>query len=660
MIDESSQHLTVTDFGGAQLLPDPALVPLGGALIARNVEYVAKQVVKRTGFATASALFSALAVSAMYNWISSLGNKLITFRTGDRKVYLNDITTPAAATTLINVDLVGYATTHAPAGARLYTAAFLTTGRGAISGYVSSFQSAAFVSDTLFPGPLTYTPSAPTEPGAGFITAGVHRIGYRIEYRSGFVGRPCPDTGTGSPPNVQSFVPIEKTAAGSKNLSITLNTTWPAGAVAVWIIMTPTDNLNRYIMVPGSRTAVVGGSTSSVTIVWSVSDDDLLQNPNINEVSNSLNFWTQTTGGTAPFLPFVVFTHGNRMVYITTVLDNVGNAVSTAVASNIGKYEEISADQHIIQLPGQLDIYCGCSMNGALFLMGPGWTYYTEDSGDVPVTWPTPKKVDGQIGTSCPRGVGVSASGTYAWVVDVSGLYFFDGAYGDLPISYLQKSDWDRINWNYGHTIQVKDFTDRQQVWVMAPLDSATTPSHFLVWDYTTGKDFKTAGRHYSLNTIGGSVAPGAMEMVQNTLPSLPAAVFKAVELWVGQSSANQIQRMLSTADTTPYRDNAGAIDGQYRTAFFRPDTEQHEVQHQGLHARIRGSGTLTARAYTIDYAFDSGALAVTMSATPGPDTFLPISLISEGVAWDFSNNVADGYFKISYLRGYFDPWSMQ
>ncbi len=199
MIDTTAEPLTTKQFGGANTVTDAAEVPQGYALIARNTEYLSAQAGTRTGFNLASASFDAEAVTSIYNWISSLGNYLVRFRSSDRKVRIDNITTPAAGSTLINVDLVGYAATHANAGARLYTACFNSSGRGAISGYVSSFQSAAFVSDPVFQGPITYTPSAPTEPSAGVVTAGAHRYGYRIEYRGGLTTRPSPDSGVGTP-----------------------------------------------------------------------------------------------------------------------------------------------------------------------------------------------------------------------------------------------------------------------------------------------------------------------------------------------------------------------------------------------------------------------------------------------------------------------------
>lgn len=664
MIDETSEPITIKSFGGANTATDPAEVPVGYALIARNCEYFGgDQVMTRTGFNLASASFSAEAVTSMFNWISSLGNYLVRFRSSDRTLRIDNITTPAAGTSLFGTDLVGYATTHANAGARLYSACFNTSGRGAIYGIVSSYQSAAFVTDPILQGPVTYTPSAPTEPGAGVVTAGIHRIGYRIEYRSGFVTRPSPDSGVGTPSST-TFQPIVFTATGAKNCRVVLNFTWPSAAVKVHLIMTPTDNLNRYIMVPGANAAVNGGTLQSITIDINISDDDLLGSSNIDEVSDSLNFLTNTTGtstawsGTAPFNPYVVFTHGDRMVYITTILDNVGNATGAAFVSDLGHYQQISADQNLIQLPGLLDINTGFSLDGVMYLVGPQWTYRTTDNGSFPVTWATPALVDGRRGTVATRGVEVSPSGTYAWVADTTGLYLFTGAYPDLPISYEQGgAEWGRINWAVANTLVVKDYTDRKKVVVLAALDSATTPSHQLVWDYSSGKEYDAV--RFSLDTIAG-VSMNAMEIVQNTITGSAAANIKSKELWVGQSTAAGVYRSLSTADTNPWRDGSSGIDFQYRTSFFRPTDNPHIQTHQGMHARIKGAGSLAITAYNFDNVSSFGPFSNTLSASPGFDFFYPMDLLGEGVCYDFALNVADAHLTLSYLRHYTAPWAMQ
>ncbi len=172
----------------------------------------------------------------MFNWISSLGNLLLWYRSSDRSVRLMTITNPGAgAATVIPGDLIGEACTFSEAGARLFLAFFHTDeqGEGASGCRVLTYQGSSFVSDLAFLPPLTYFPPDPTEPGPGNVTAGLHNLGYRVEYRSGFITRPSPDSGVGTIPSRNTFTPLQFVASGNTYLSWTLTTTWPDGAIGV-------------------------------------------------------------------------------------------------------------------------------------------------------------------------------------------------------------------------------------------------------------------------------------------------------------------------------------------------------------------------------------------------------------------------------------------
>jgi hypothetical protein len=51
----------------------------------------------------------------------------------------------------------------------------------------------------------------------------------------------------------------------------------------------------------------------------------------------------------------------------------------------------------------------------------------------------------------------------------------------------MNQPEWDRINWAAPYSIFVLDDFVNQRVMVAAPLDTATEPSHILVWDYSRG-----------------------------------------------------------------------------------------------------------------------------------------------------------------------------
>ncbi len=642
MVDPSYSSQLITDFGGAWLSIDEPDVPINKGLLSEDVEFSPGQVRTRLGFGIAYDANEP--ISAIFNWISSLGNLLLWYRTSDNAVRYIDITSPTAAT-IIPGDLLGASAYFTDAGARTYVAFFSATGQGASSAQVISFQSAAFVADKCFQPPLTYGPGTTTEPGSGTISAGTHWLGYRIEYRSGFLTRPSPDSGNGVP-GPATFEPVQFDATGGLNMSWALTTTWPVGAINVYMIMTPVANPAQFFLVPGAVQPVVGGVSSTVT--FNVDIDDATLFATGTDQTNSIFFLTQTVLGVPPFFPSSVFSHGNRMCYVTTVSDNIGNQAGAIYVSNRSAFQEIAPDLSLVQLPGFKNITTAISLDNVMYIFGPNWTYRTIDNGSDPVTWPTPGLVDGRRGTQAVRGAVVSPAGTYGWVaVPGDGLYFFQGVYPSLPISYYQQPDWDRINWDAPAAFDIKDNPKIKSVYVMAALDGSLTPTHLLKWDYTNG--FSETQVQYSLDIIQ-NYDIGAMEVVQNGLSGMPIGVPQTPELWLGPTENAPILRRKSAQDDEPYLDNGFPIFSNYETALFPKQGTPGEVyQHHGADLRVKGNGQLQVTAYTLDHVESFDLLNIDLENRPGIIEHRGYDLISEGVSLLFTqgqNLIVDGGFE--------------
>lgn len=657
MFDTSYQVQRVTAFRGARLLEDPVDVPAPAGLLSQNVEFIPGSgdvsVQTRHGYGIAYA--GPQATTALKAWHSSLGNNLVWVRTDGTLRIMPIDGNPLTPITPPGPTLPGSsAVSFADAGARLYYAPFSSSG-SAGAAQVLSYQAGGFVTDSVFGGPLTYTPSAPTEPGAGLVTAGVHRLGYVIEYRSGFFTRMSPDSGA-TPPSITSFQPVSKTAAGSKNLSWALTTTWPTAAIAVYPCMTTVANPDRYYYVPGQRVAVTGGVSSTVTFTISISDDDLESIGTDN--TSSLSLWTFSTGGTAPFAPSALCPYNGRMVYVTTVLDNVGNATGAVIVSNRDALQEVTQDQHILQVPGQLNITTAFAMSAGLFLLTPHGTYTTLDNNDVPVSWTAPRLVDGRVGTLAIRGVDVSGAGQYAFVADQAGLYMFNGSsYQELPVSYHQSTDWKRINWAYAQFIQVKDNPSLNRVTVLAPLDGADHPTHLLTWDYTTGMDYESV--NYSLDNIG-TYQPACIEVVENSMFGAAANNAKTLELWTSSRTSAEILRQMTDADTNPYRDRTEAIASTYETGLIGSVSQPQVWQWHGAHLRVTGSGSLAITVYNVDRTINKTVLAITLSANPGLLIARSWDFMNEYESLRFVTNVLDAWFRLAEIKAYYSPWLME
>lgn len=593
------------------------------------------------------------AVTAMTNWQSGLGNYVAHFTPGTG-VRLWNVASPTPATVVSTAS--GVAFTAANAGARLYLAIFGSNQRGAVAGQVVGYAASAFYGDALFAPPITYTPSAPTEPGAGRITAGLHKLGYIIEFRSGYTGRPSPNaSGAGE---IQNFQPVDFTAAGSANATWTLNpTAWPTGAVKVHVIMTPVANPALYFFVPGANAAVPGGSAQSTAITFNISDDELYRAA--VPASDHLLLMSQTTTGTAPFQPQHCFLYGDRMVYITTVLDNSGNATGAAYVSQRNTYQQIFADRSLIQLPGQLDIVTGAEIANQLCLFGPSYTFTSYDSAPEPSEWQTPKQRDGRRGSPAIRGVDVSVALGIAWVANPSGLLTFDGLqYSERPVSYWFTDQWERINWEQPHLVQVIDHAETQTVHVFAALDDSTTINGWLTICYRRGFGFNQVD--WSPWTMG-SFPVGGGAIVKNGLTGQVEQAANRPELWIFPRSADAVRRQKVEEDTDPYIDGtAEEIDFLYELGPAPKGTSGELLAHHGLTLEIEGSGDL--QIYQVPKggaASDEAQLPpITLESTPTRMVMSDADMLSEECTYRLETQGAGSHCRVISARAHHSQFS--
>lgn len=681
------QSSELGSFGGAWLLQDPSMVPQSAALRSQNVEFAAGMVGVRKGFGQVNTGAYPLAltntsVREMYCWYAPFSD--INTSYGDAAlvaldvldltdVVLGIVTIKGLATYNLGAGVAIGGLSTLPVGAsftgvgmRLYYAYFDVAqhSAGTMGGCATAYGSAgslafAGTANSLFPGPSTYAPST-SEPGAGLVTAGVHRVGYLIEYKNGFTTRVSPDTGA-TYASLNTFAPITFTATGSKNARLTITNTWDAEVVAISAIMTTTTNLNQYYIVPGSRTAV----SASFTITFDITDADL-SSQGID--ATPYLYWTtqagSATGGPVvtlkPFLTRHLCLWGDRMAYLATQVDNNGTSVDVVYVSERNNYQAVTSDQHIIQLPGQRSTVTLFSMGGNHYIAGPHEIYAVSDNGDVPATWSAPRLIDGRFGTQAIHGVEVSPSGNYAWIADQSGLYLFTGApITSLPASYQQSPDWDRINWASAYCIKIKDDASNTRVQVMVPLDGATSPSHIMTFDYTRGSTWDAI--QYSLDSVAAGYGLGSMELVRNDLAGQATGNQGKVELWLGSTTIlKPILRRMSDVDTNPYRDNAAlAINASYRTC---PLPERGGVIniHHGFHARLKGSGVIIPVLRDIDAARSFTCRSVTLAAAPDADILCLADLRGELGYVEFATNTLDYYWKLAYLKYYYSPYLIQ
>lgn len=629
-------HITVQDPGGPWTRLEPSDVPAEHGLLALNCEYNPGTVSTRRGFA--AAFNPAEQANSMFNWIFDAKSYLFYYNASSGKMRLvPDLANPIPVDHFTQSGAV--AAQIASSGTRCYFALYDSAIKGICGARVTSVSGAAVSNDECFVGPLTTKPSSITQSSSGSITAGTHRLGYIVQTRSGYLGKISPYSSTTNLFDTTSvFV-----APGAKNLTFQLSTTWPTEASKVWPVMTTVSNLNRYFLVPGvTALSVPGGSAFTITFTIDISDEDLASVG--TDVTDNMDLLTKTAAGVAPFWPFSVGEYGFRTVYLTEI-----DSIAQAYISEPERPQHITADQHVVYLPGQRKMTGQFVIGKVLYIAGPNWTYAYEDTGDIPISWPSPRMVDGTIGMYSPRCATVNASQGFALVAHQTGFWMFaGGAYQTRAWSYYVDPDWKRINWaGGGHTVQVIDNKDKQQAYVLAPLDSATAPSHILMFDYsngTTPEDIK-----YSLWSLSG-FAPGSGCLVQN-------ASTKQDELWIGKSSAGKVLRQVAATETTPYNDDGSAISWAYETALLpglTPDLGRL-YYHYAEQIRALGNGELSLTVYGMDRTKSVIPAPIMLVSTPGTSyTKLYTRLRSESASIRMTTSSANHWCQLSAIDHYY------
>lgn len=707
MIDSTWGTQEISDFGGEWTLTDQDDLPPDQANRAYNCTFVPGSVFTRNGFTT---IFNpADIVNSMFHWLfgdaSSSGKSYLVWHKEGYGIRLADLAFPVA-TNLYTVTGARGAV-FAPDGSRFFSAHYNTSGVGVDGGKVYGSNVGA---DPLFARPMLTTEvtlGAGAPSAGGNCTAGTRNIAFIMTTRNGYVGRPAPAN--------TSLVlqPTSVTTTGTNRqflVTVTPTTVWPSWAGSIQIIMTTTVDLSTYYFVPLSILGTPAGGSLPVTFTVSISDDYLVIDAGFTDATQYFFLLTQDSSGTAPFNPSAVFNAGTRMAYVFRA-SNYGQGL---FISNPNKPQEINASKNLLYLPGQLEVTTGFYKDKTIYMVGPNWTYAVGDTGDVPSTWVASDCVDSSIGTTCPEGVSFDMARGIGWVAHVTGLYRFSGnRYDKLPVSYMNKQTWEKINWSTApYCLRVVDNASLKTVFVAAPLSafgtvntsgvsvtlasgdefspswrngtgitinggsylvssatrstlilttSAGTQSgvsydvqptyntHMLTWNYTKGDSMDKV--KFSLWFLK-NVAPAAICMVQNYSS-------KRQELWIGQASAGAIYRMKQDTEANLYRDEAHAIDCVYRTGLFGSTGQGGVRQHHGADLRIQGNGILELFMQSMDFAQGISLAPITLSVSPGREYFRGGKMISERVLYNFRNgNTLDYYFRLSLIRHYLSEFA--
>lgn len=700
MLEPGIAEVDLTQFNGAVTILEPYQVPSDKALYAQNMAYLRGRFGTRYG-SSSVVLMTDGAITAMRNWFFTYSGAQVSAllyyapSIGLRRMTLGTFApdTPVAVTGAAGAVIV-------PTGQRAYATFYDSTGRlGTSAGYVYGWNLGA---DHLFAAPLTNTPGA-TEPGAGVCTIGTHRIGYLTTTRNGASLKLSPvDTSV-------TFRPISFTSSGGKNIQVQIAGPWPSYMVGgtVQIVMTTVANPNRYYLVPGATSLAAG----TVTITFSISDDDLAATG--TDVTANVNYITEDLSANPPFKPVACFPYSSRMGYV--MIDAAGNP--GIAFSNPNAYQEITADQHIIQLENLQQPVQGFSLRGVCYIGATSGFFACEDNGGLPVSWTPPQRIDGSTGILSATCVAENPALGYALIAAEKGFYLFQGGvFPALPLSYYQDTDWPRINWNVPTQVQIGDDQLGRKFVVAAPLNTmiasvtgtgpytvTTTQSNHLyqtnlscIIAGVTGAQAITVTGDNTFTVPGGSGAPTVGGLVQpqtmnaemtwdytegdtpetvkysiNSFTAFRAACLALVrnqstllkELWYGPAANGPIIRLNNGIEANPYRDvdmsgAAAAINGPYETALVPDPLQLSMTVHDfhGAHMAIRGNGSLAMIAKGLDGVITKvpAASPLTLILNPKKETLVKWALRSDRQSFRISTNAIDHFFVCSLIRMYY------
>ncbi len=650
---EGTQSLEITKFKGPILLGDVVDGPY--CLQARNVEFVDDGVQTRRGFGLA--WNPATAIYSAYNWLQSSFNRLL-YLTSAGVVVSRDLVTIASSVNVISGLTAALGMTNAAAGFRIYMSFFkeqsTNPGNPAMAYPVKIWDG------TLNTGvPNVETAFSPTmqaadvtiasaEPGAGFVTAGVHYAGFLILTWNGGTPPPAPyDSGVYTP------TPLTATGGQSMQISLTPTTTWPSYVQSVQLVMTTVDNPSRFYILPQS-VAVIRGSATPAVLDFNIDDVALqLYEEIIPGTSNDYFSNFQNNGGGGPYNAIKILAYGSRMVYIYEAAGPDGfTHVTTIGISNPAQPQFVTAAQGVLNLPEFRQCNTGFVLGDVLYLLGPSWTYAFSDNGLAPTQWSQPRLVSGAIGTPFVNGVLSNPSRGYAWVADRSGLYFFTGSSFPIrPVSYFQAPDWQRINWLASvDSMEIVDDTENRLVFVKCALDSATTANYWLVWDYTNGPTPEAI--KYCGPWSVADFSPGAIANVLN-----PAT--NSNEIWIARRTAGNVLRLQDWDESPLGEDYDGVgIDDLYTFGYF-PGVPTEVMDHYGGDFRIRGSGEASLTAYSLDAQNPVAMPVIPLDLTPSRRFFRAVTKQDEGASVAVtSGGVAGSYFILTALKWFWRPFA--
>lgn len=265
-------------------------------------------------------------------------------------------------------------------------------------------------------------------------------------------------------------------------------------------------------------------------------------------------------------------------------------------------------------------------------------TYVTQDNNNNPVFWEV-TSLDMSIGTEC-HGIGKvldfgESLQDRLFVADRAGLQLFAGTFSDTEITFPISDIWDRITKAHFHTVEVAVDPIASRVYIAAPLDGATAPSHLIVGDFQNGL---------------------SVDKIRWTLWSFPAAP-QTVVVDVDNTTKEAFLRFgVAAGNVYDYDEDetldfgATAIDNWVEFPLL-PQGDDYPFNHfAGIRLRIKGTGNLQITLAGLDAVTTSTAPSLALSAAPGKPLWRGFNFKNERCAVKLRMSNANERFTLTHF----------
>lgn len=268
----------------------------------------------------------------------------------------------------------------------------------------------------------------------------------------------------------------------------------------------------------------------------------------------------------------------------------------------------------------------------------------SDDFQNEPIYWEL-VTVDKGAGTE-PHGIStlLDAKGTATdrfFVADRSGLLLFDGYFHRPELTWKIQDDWKRITKTSFDEIEVHSDSINQVLYIIVPLDGATTSTHIFFGDYSEGLDaenIKWSVWDFPYNPVSASVSTDANSNPVLNIGSYTEDIYRMSSIYTSDGSTAIPTPTVKTS-IVGIPDNAGVI---LHSAFIR--------------SKVRGSGILKTKLYDSDGTTVINVPDETLESNPAGELMQKVNQFNEGVIVEFSHENIDEYFEFNRIRVFQKP----